>query len=223
MSTSRPGDKKGTPPHHTIFMDAEEGDDMRVYVTRDTANQALQAIIQVHFEKTLEKKRQVDLQKKELWRLFMIFYLILAIILTGVMLSTRIKCRQSWPPVALCGLAHMIFYVAMAQTLRAVNGFKYQRRCHKLTLALATEKLKALRANPAPHISEEDFEVHYQEPHDEYLNKFQRRLALFCIFLAATFVVTITGVRCRDGHLLGASSLLDLNLSCDVGGQVTLA
>ncbi|KAL2608128.1 hypothetical protein R1flu_026701 [Riccia fluitans] len=195
MSTSRSDKKKKEmATHHTIFMDGEQEDGMRVYVTRDTANQALQAIIQVHFEKTIEKKRQVDLQKKELWRLFMIFYLILAIILTGVMLSTRIKCRQSWPPVALCALAHMIFYVAMAQTLRAVNGFKYQRRCHKLTLALATEKLKALRANPSHSISEEDFEVHYQEPHDEYLNKFQRRWALFCVFLGATFVVTGAGI-----------------------------
>ncbi|OAE35848.1 hypothetical protein AXG93_4225s1530 [Marchantia polymorpha subsp. ruderalis] len=192
MSSSRSDKTEGT--HQSIYVDRDQADDMRVFVTRDTANQALQSIIQVHFEKTLEKKRQVDLQKKELWKLFMVFYLFLAILLVGVLLSNRLKCRHSWPPIALCALAHIIFYVAMAQTLRAVNGFKYQRRCHKLTLALATEKLKALRGNPADSVSEEDFEVHYQEPHDDYLNKFQRKWALFTLFLTATFAVMVSGI-----------------------------
>uniref|UniRef100_A0A6N2LWI3 Retroviral polymerase SH3-like domain-containing protein n=1 Tax=Salix viminalis TaxID=40686 RepID=A0A6N2LWI3_SALVM len=33
----------------------------------------------------------------------------------------------------------------MAQTLKCINGFKYQRRCRKLTLGLATKRLRDLK------------------------------------------------------------------------------
>jgi hypothetical protein len=46
-------------------------------VSRETAFQALNTIIQLHFEKTLEKKRAIDLQKKELHKLFQIFFIFL--------------------------------------------------------------------------------------------------------------------------------------------------
>nr|DAD45125.1 TPA_asm: hypothetical protein HUJ06_003355 [Nelumbo nucifera] len=35
----------------------------------------------------------------------------------------------------------------MAQTLLCINEFKYRWRCHKLTLGLATERLKQMREN----------------------------------------------------------------------------
>ncbi|WVZ19428.1 hypothetical protein V8G54_006750 [Vigna mungo] len=49
-------------------------------VSKETAFQALNTIIQLHFEKTLEKKRAIDLQKKELHKLFQIFFIFLALL-----------------------------------------------------------------------------------------------------------------------------------------------
>nr|VDD02959.1 unnamed protein product [Brassica rapa] len=40
------------------------------YIPKETALQALNTIIQLHFEKTLEKKRAIDNQKKKLHNLF---------------------------------------------------------------------------------------------------------------------------------------------------------
>ncbi|KAL9689177.1 hypothetical protein QQ045_033611 [Rhodiola kirilowii] len=51
--------------------------------------------------------------------------------------------------------SHLIFYLSIAQTLRCVNGFKYQRRCHKLTLCLATEKLRQLNMRQSGRADEE--------------------------------------------------------------------
>lgn len=39
--------------------------------------EGLEALIHLHFEKTLEKKRAIDLQKKELHKLFHIFFIFL--------------------------------------------------------------------------------------------------------------------------------------------------
>ncbi|KAG5067239.1 hypothetical protein AAZX31_04G197100 [Glycine max] len=43
--------------------------------SKETAFQALNTIIQLHFE----KKRAIDLQKKELYKLFQIFFIFLAL------------------------------------------------------------------------------------------------------------------------------------------------
>lgn len=178
---------------------------------KDTAIQTLNTIIQLHFEKTLEKKRAVDLQKKELWKLFQHFFLFLAVVFAAQSLSPRLQCRHCWAPISLLSLAHLIFYVSVAQTLRCINGLKYQRRCHKLTLGLAADKLRLLKLRMAAQaqaqvhhhhhrfydndndndgnaeiegvVNVEEFEIHYQEPPESYFGKFKRNWALYFGFL----------------------------------------
>ncbi|KAL2531388.1 hypothetical protein Adt_04859 [Abeliophyllum distichum] len=159
-------------------------------IPKETALQALNTIIQLHFEKTLEKKRAVDLQKKELWKLFQFFFLFLGVVFLAQSQSPRLQCRHCWVPIGLLSLSHLIFYVSVAQTLRCINGFKYQRRCHKLTLGLATERLRQLKMRISsggnPNFVEEmgeDFEIHYQEPPESYFGKFKRNWALHFGFL----------------------------------------
>lgn len=157
-------------------------------ISKDTALQAVNTIIQLHFEKTLEKKRAVDLQKKELWKLFHLFFLFLALVFLAQAQSPRLQCRHCWVPIGLLSLAHLIFYVAVAQTLRCINGFKYQRRCHKLTLGLATERLRQLKmrlgsGGAAVDEMGEELEIHYQEPPESYFGKFKRNWALHFGFL----------------------------------------
>ncbi|GAU13181.1 hypothetical protein TSUD_179240 [Trifolium subterraneum] len=89
-------------------------------------------------------------------------------------MSPRLQCRHCWIPITLLSMAHLIFYVSVAQTLRCINGFKYQRRCHKLTLGLATEKLRDMKMRLSnggadyDTIGDEEFEIHYQEPPESY-------------------------------------------------------
>ncbi|KAJ8433745.1 hypothetical protein Cgig2_026566 [Carnegiea gigantea] len=152
-------------------------------IPKETALQALNTIIQLHFEKTLEKKRAVDLQKKHLWKLFQHFFLFLSVVFAAESISPRLQCRHCWVPISLLSLAHLIFYVSVAQTLRCINGLKYQRRCHKLTLGLATEKLRLLQLRTAAArggdgggyenevaVNGEEFEIHYQEPPESYFD-----------------------------------------------------
>ncbi|CAO2827772.1 unnamed protein product [Amaranthus hypochondriacus] len=168
-------------------------------IPKETAIQTLNTIIQLHFEKTLEKKRAVDLQKKYLWKLFQHFFLFLSLIFTSISLSNRLQCRHCWIPITFLSFSHLIFYVSVAQTLRCINGFKYQRRCHKLTLGLATEKLRQLKmismnlidptegfsnnGDESSFVNGDDFEIHYQEPPDSYFGKFKRNWALYFGFL----------------------------------------
>ncbi|GAU13180.1 hypothetical protein TSUD_179230 [Trifolium subterraneum] len=150
-------------------------------VSRETAFQALNTIIQLHFEKTLEKKKAIDLQKKELHKLFQIFFIFLSLVFMAQSMSPRLQCRHCWIPITLLSMAHLIFYVSVAQTLRCINGFKYQRRCHKLTLGLATEKLRDMKMRLSnggadyDTIGDEEFEIHYQEPPESYFVIFQQR------------------------------------------------
>ncbi|XP_078164054.1 uncharacterized protein LOC144559021 [Carex rostrata] len=160
----------------------------------ETAVQSLNAIVQLHFEKTLEKKRAVDAQKQELWRLFLLFFLFLALVLSGLGQTGRIQCRHVWTPLGLLSLAHLAFYAAVAHHLRCINGFRYQRRCHKLTLALATERLKLVRSRylncgggEGAVMSAAEIEVPYQEPSESYLSKFKRSWAMHFVFLLCTF------------------------------------
>ncbi|GAB2284751.1 hypothetical protein Dimus_019205 [Dionaea muscipula] len=172
-------------------------------VTKETALQALNTIIQLHFEKTLEKKRAVDLQKKQLWTQFHLFFLFLSVVLAAQAMSPRLQCRHCWVPIGLLSLAHLIFYVSVAQTLRCINGFKYQRRCHKLTLGLATERLRQLKVRRSgsglggggrgeDQFDGVDFEVHYQEPPESYFGKFKRNWALYFGFLMLIYVFMIS-------------------------------
>ncbi|XP_021837496.2 uncharacterized protein [Spinacia oleracea] len=177
-------------------------------ILKETAIQTLNTIIQLHFEKTLEKKRAVDLQKKQLWKLFQRFFLFLSLIFATLSLTTRLQCRHCWIPIFLLSFSHLIFYVSVAQTLRCINGFKYQRRCHKLTLGLATDKLRQLKMvkliDASDHasfrvntngvtnnddddegcfVNGDEFEIHYQEPPESYFGKFKRNWALYFGFL----------------------------------------
>ena len=161
-------------------------------IPKETAFQALNTIIQLHFEKTLEKKRSIDLQKKELHKLFQLFFIFLGLVFLAQAQSPRLQCRHCWVPITLLSLSHLIFYVSVAQTLRCINGFKYQRRCHKLTLGLATEKLREMKirasgaAGGGDHfegVGDDEFEIHYQEPPESYFGKFKRNWALHFGFL----------------------------------------
>ncbi|KAK9080271.1 hypothetical protein SSX86_001947 [Deinandra increscens subsp. villosa] len=164
----------------------------------ETALQAINTIIQLHFEKTLEKKRAVDQQKKELWKLFQLFFLFLVLVFAAQVNSTRLKCRHCWIPIGLLSLCHIIFYVSLAQTLRCINGFKYQRRCHKLTLGLATERLRQMNAGSVDtsaggkDVMGDEFEVHYQEPPKSYFGKFKRNWALHFGFLILIYVFMVS-------------------------------
>ncbi|XP_052197036.1 uncharacterized protein LOC127804249 [Diospyros lotus] len=163
-------------------------------IPKETALQALNTIIQLHFEKTLEKKRAVDLQKKELWKLFQMFFVFLGLVFLAEAQSPRLQCRHCWVPIGLLSLSHLIFYVSVAQTLRCINGFKYQRRCHKLTLGLATDRLRQIKLRMSGAgdgeggaggsvITGDEFEIHYQEPPESYFGKFKRNWALYFGFL----------------------------------------
>ncbi|XP_034683323.1 uncharacterized protein LOC117912742 [Vitis riparia] len=172
------------PPESTHL----ESPPMAEIIPKETALQALNTIIQLHFEKTLEKKRAVDLQKKELWKLFQLFFIFLSLVFLAQTQSPRLQCRHCWVPITLLSFAHLIFYVSVAQTLRCINGFKYQRRCHKLTLGLATERLRQIKmrassGNDEGDVVGDDFEIHYQEPPESYFGKFKRNWALHFGFL----------------------------------------
>ncbi|KAI3773783.1 hypothetical protein L1987_48316 [Smallanthus sonchifolius] len=69
--------------HPTAAMAEYESSHHNYTIPKETAPLALNTIIQLHFEKTLEKKRAVDLQKKELWKLFQHFFLFLALVFTA--------------------------------------------------------------------------------------------------------------------------------------------
>ncbi|KAB2597214.1 hypothetical protein D8674_000134 [Pyrus ussuriensis x Pyrus communis] len=166
-------------------------------IPKERALQAINTIIQLHFEKTLEKKRSIDLQKKELHKLFILFFIFLALVFSAQSsASSRLQCRHCWVPIILLSLAHLIFYVSVAQTLRCINGFKYQRRCHKLTLGLATEKLREMKVRlsdefDAP-ISDEEFEINYQEPPEAYFAKFKRNWACHFAFLILIYCFMVS-------------------------------
>ncbi|TYH45385.1 hypothetical protein ES332_D11G260800v1 [Gossypium tomentosum] len=153
-------------------------------IPKETALQALNTVIQLHFEKTLEKKRAIDLQKKELHKLFQLFIIFLGIILIAQSQSSRLQCRHCWALITLLSLSHLIFY--------------YQRRCHKLTLGLATEKLREmkLRINNGEFVDgfgeEDEFEIHYQEPPENYFAKFKRNWALYFGFLILIYAFMVS-------------------------------
>ncbi|PPD86071.1 hypothetical protein GOBAR_DD16991 [Gossypium barbadense] len=112
--------------------------------------------------------------------------------------SSRLQCRHCWALITLLSLSHLIFYVSVAQTLRCINGFKYQRRCHKLTLGLATEKLREmkLRINNGEFVDgfgeEDEFEINYQEPSENYFAKFKRNWALYFGFLILIYAFMVS-------------------------------
>ncbi|KAL1209226.1 hypothetical protein V5N11_015978 [Cardamine amara subsp. amara] len=169
------------------------------YIPKETALQALNTIIQLHFEKTLEKKRAIDNQKKKLHKLFNLFFIFLAVIFAS--LSSRLQCRHCWGPIGLLTFSHLIFYISVAQTLRCINGFKYQRRCHKLTLGLATEKLRFVKNVVASSAVDDevsaaaaagDLEVPYQEPSEDYFGKFKRKWALHFGFLILLYAFMVS-------------------------------
>ncbi|XP_010507153.1 PREDICTED: uncharacterized protein LOC104783734 [Camelina sativa] len=175
------------------------------FIPKETALQALNSIIQLHFEKTLEKKRAIDHQKKKLHKLFQLFFIFLALVFFSLSQpSGRLRCRHCWAPICLLSFSHLFFYVSVAQTLRCINGFKYQRRCHKLTLGLATHKLRFIKSRIAAgdflsggdgdeaSAAAWDLEVPYQEPPDSYFGKFKRNWALYFGFLILLYTFMIS-------------------------------
>ncbi|XP_010551183.1 PREDICTED: uncharacterized protein LOC104821864 [Tarenaya hassleriana] len=177
-------------------IDHQDHQHHRRIIPKETALQALNTIIQLHFEKTLEKKRAVDQQKKKLHKLFQLFFIFLAIVFAALSQpSGRIQCRHCWAPIFFLSFSHLVFYVSVAQTLRCVNGFKYQRRCHKLTLGLATEKLRLFKARIAAGDDGDiagDLEVQYQEPPENYFGKFKRNWALHFGFLILLYAFMVS-------------------------------
>ncbi|KAF2284327.1 hypothetical protein GH714_020528 [Hevea brasiliensis] len=117
----------------------------------------------------------------------------------GVAQPSRLQCCHCWAPITFLSLAHLIFYVSVAQTLRCINGFKYQRRCHKLTLGLATEKLREFKMRIASGSSEcgevvgdeGELQIHYQEPPESYFGKFKRNWALHFGFLILIYAFMV--------------------------------
>ncbi|KAJ6761507.1 hypothetical protein OIU74_024205 [Salix koriyanagi] len=73
-------------------------------IPKETAFQAINTIIQLHFEKTLEKKRAIDLQKKELHKLFLLFFIFLSLIFMAEAQPNRLQCRHCWAPIILLSL-----------------------------------------------------------------------------------------------------------------------
>lgn len=160
-------------------------------IPKETAIQALNTIIQLHFDKTLEKKQAVDQQKKQLFTFFHHFIFLALLLLPLVLGSThsdghRLQCKHVWIPLGILSMSPLAFYVSVAQTLRCINRFKYQRRCHKLTLGLVTERLRRLRLREKSDIRSTDgkqgaavveLEVAYQEPPESYMWMFKRNWA----------------------------------------------
>ncbi|XP_010261293.2 PREDICTED: uncharacterized protein LOC104600149 [Nelumbo nucifera] len=163
-------------------------------VQKETALQALNTTIKLHFEKTLEKNRAVDLEKKELWKLFQFFFLFLGLVSIALVHSPRLQCRHCWVPIGLLTMAHLIFYVSVAQTLRCINGLKYQRRCHKLTLRLAAERLKQIKMRRNSGLADEtdDFEIQFQQPPLSYFVKLKRNWTVHIGFLILIYVFMVS-------------------------------
>ncbi|EFJ16245.1 hypothetical protein SELMODRAFT_113732 [Selaginella moellendorffii] len=172
--------------------------------TLDTAIHSLQSIVQFHFDKTIQKKRGIDAQKKQLWALLAAFLVFLALLFASVAATPpgRLQCRHCWSPIALASLGHAVIYAAVSQTVRVLNGLKFQRHCHKLTLGLAAAKLAKLRALPrslVATVEDCEFEVPYQEPVASYYAKFTRRWAVYAAFLLltlATMVASTVTILC---------------------------
>lgn len=169
--------------------------------------QALNTIIQLHFDKTLEKKQAVDHQKKQLFTFLHHFFIFLALLLLPLVLGSshsdghRLQCKHVWIPLGILSMSHLAFYISVAQTLRCINRFKYQRRCHKLTLGLAAERLRRLRMREESDIRTTageqggtvvELEVAYQEPPESYLWKFKRNWALCFGYLFVCYMFTVT-------------------------------
>ncbi|WOL04861.1 hypothetical protein Cni_G13583 [Canna indica] len=94
-------------------------------MVQETVIQALNTIVELHFKRILEKKREVDAQKKEMWHLFQIFFLFLAVLLAAQLRasSPRLQCRHCWVPIGRLSLGRLVFYIVVAQTLCCINGF----------------------------------------------------------------------------------------------------
>nr|DAD37807.1 TPA_asm: hypothetical protein HUJ06_008448 [Nelumbo nucifera] len=136
-------------------------------IPKETTLQALNTIIKFHFEKTLEKKQAFDLEKKELWKLFQFFFLFLGL------------CRHCWVPIALLTMAHLIFYVSLW--------------CHKLTLRLATKRLKwiKLRRNNGLANEMHDFKIQFQQPPLSYFGKLKRKWTVHIRFLILIYIFMV--------------------------------
>ncbi|CAK9311059.1 unnamed protein product [Citrullus colocynthis] len=90
-------------------------------ISKDRNLQALNIIIQLHFEKNLEKKLAIRSPKERAPQAFS------ALHLSGP-LSSRLKYRHCWIPIALLSISDLSFYVSVAQTVRYINGFKFFQR-----------------------------------------------------------------------------------------------
>lgn len=97
----------------------------RILIPRETTLQAFNTVIQVHFEKTLEKKGAVELHKgaMEDFRFFSFFGLFISFFLAQFKFQRR-QCRQFWVPIGLLSLAHLIFYF-LIENIRSFRLIKY--------------------------------------------------------------------------------------------------
>nr|DAD46111.1 TPA_asm: hypothetical protein HUJ06_004341 [Nelumbo nucifera] len=83
--------------------------------------------------------------------------------------------------------------VFIALTLRCINGLKYQRRCHKLTLRLATERLKQIKMRRNNGLADEtdNFEIQFQQPPLSYFGKLKRNWTMHIGFLILVYVFMV--------------------------------
>ncbi|WOL10477.1 hypothetical protein Cni_G19234 [Canna indica] len=143
------------------------------------------------------KSSRLKLRKTRLGSLFFLF---LAMVLAAQLGSPpdRLRCRHCWAPIGLLSLGHLAFYAAAAQTLWCIHSLKYQLRCHKLTLVVATDRLKLLLIYCSMAAVEDTallpgvVEINYQKPPESYLGKFRRSWALHFGILMCTFVFMVS-------------------------------
>ena len=133
----------------------------------------------------------VDQQGKKLHKLFQIFFIFMSLVFLALSQSPHLQRRHCWVAVMFLSLAHLIFCLSVAQTRRCINGFRYQRRCHKPTLGLATKKLREMKLRLSNNINdgggidydgvvEDKVDIHYQEPPESSFGKFKAELGSLC-------------------------------------------
>ncbi|WOL20578.1 hypothetical protein Cni_G29383 [Canna indica] len=119
----------------------------------------------------------------KLWktRLGSLFFLFLAVVLAAQLGSPpdRLWCLHCWAPIGFLSHDHLAFYAATTQTLWCIHSFKYQCHCQKLTLVVATDRLKLLMICCSMAADEDTallsgvVEINYQKPLESYLGKFR--------------------------------------------------
>jgi hypothetical protein len=159
---------------------AGAGAGMMDVVTREAAARELGTVVQLHFDKTVEKKRAADAHKQELWRLFLAFFLFLALVLAAG--------PPPVPPPLGARRAPLPRPPRLLRRRRAPPPLPQQL---PLPAALPQAHPRARRRQAADAqvrdvVATADVEVPYQEPPESYPAKFKRSWAIHFAFLIAS-------------------------------------